>query len=246
VAVALNIKDRPAIISEATDLLGQTRQNFFRTTLEYTIPALIIAKQRSAIDFIATVVEQKPSRIMYDYMRPILSRIFLTPGATDQGLRLVASIISPTNDPNAIVSVTPASMITSASVHFAADLVAELGDEDRAVREIALKAIQRAQSYQTGEAVSSEIDQFLKPLMIGVLQQLSETIFDMHGKKPLEYKRKIVRSFGALFKRNGGAMAGYSPQVSRLALRLQSSGLTSRSWPPFKARWPIQSCAWIR
>lgn len=50
--------------------------------------------------------------------------------------------------------------------------------------------------------------------MLGLISDINDMLQDVQGKKPVEIKRKILRSLGALVGQIGPIINNVSPQVS--------------------------------
>ncbi|WVW85570.1 hypothetical protein I302_107608 [Kwoniella bestiolae CBS 10118] len=113
-------------------------------------------------------------------------------------------------NPRAQPNISVSSLMTACIVDLVVMLIVELGDQTRSVRKNAEAALTRATKQQAG---SEDIGAFLKPLMLGVISQLNDMLHDVQGKKTVDHKRKIIRSFGSLIRLVGDSMAGFSPQI---------------------------------
>lgn len=214
VAIVRNIRQRPDVFAEATALLGQSRQNFLRTTLNYTLPALVIAQDELVIETIASIVGAKVDQILLDNMKDVLTRVFTSANKTESSLQFLVFLFVKGKDPNVVANITAPSLVGAVHIPLAVDLIIDLGDEEQSVRDTAVQALERAQECVTRRKVDG-FAEFLKPVMLGVMTHLNETLHDMHGKKSPIMKRKLIRSLAALFERVGTFMASYSPQVSQ-------------------------------
>lgn len=210
VAIVQNLRQRPDVFAEAISLLGQSRQNFLRTTLNHTMPALVVSQDVRVIETIASIVGDSVAAILFENLKDILTRVLMTP--SDASLRFLVKMFLKGKDPNMVNDVSAESLIKSVHIPLAVDLIIEMGD-DR-TKEMAVKALTRAQAHVKVASSSNGFVEFLKPGMLGIMTHMNETLHDMHGKKTVDYKRKLIKSLGALFQRIGGFMASFSPQVN--------------------------------
>nr|XP_031859926.1 uncharacterized protein CI109_004533 [Kwoniella shandongensis]KAA5526998.1 hypothetical protein CI109_004533 [Kwoniella shandongensis] len=237
VLLAENLARSPDMIAETMQFIGFTRQNFLSTTLQYTLPALVLTRNREALQHVASIVKERLGVLLMDNIANILARVFLHPQQTDNSLKFLVTLIQnmTSGNPKAQPVISAASLMTACIVDFVVMLVVELGDEERSVRESAKTALEKAQAQQDGR--NSDLGAFLKPLMLGVISQLNDMLHDVLGKKTVEFKRKIIRSLGALIRFVGDSMASFSPQImASLQSTLGISELrqeTLRTWSLF-------------
>ena len=210
VAVVRNVRRRPDVVAEATNLLGQTRQNFVQTTLSHTLPALVLETDIEALETIAGIVGRRLVEILLDHMAEILVKVFLTADLTDKCLAFLVKLFKANMEPGADRHVSGASLITSCHLNFAVALIVELSDATN--KGPAERALKKAQEI-TSPGASSDIGAFLKPIMLGIMTHLNETLHDIRGKKTVEFKCKLIASLGSLISLVGDSMASYSPQV---------------------------------
>ncbi|WWD19107.1 hypothetical protein CI109_103565 [Kwoniella shandongensis] len=231
VLLAENLARSPDMIAETMQFIGFTRQNFLSTTLQYTLPALVLTRNREALQHVASIVKERLGVLLMDNIANILARVFLHPQQTDNSLKFLVTLIQnmTSGNPKAQPVISAASLMTACIVDFVVMLVVELGDEERSVRESAKTALEKAQAQQDGR--NSDLGAFLKPLMLGVISQLNDMLHDVLGKKTVEFKRKIIRSLGALIRFVGDSMASFSPQSTLGISELRQE--TLRTWSLF-------------
>ena len=203
---------RPETFGEAMQFIGYTRHDFIETTLRYTVPALVLSKDRQALELIASIVKINLGVILLDNTPHILSKVFLDPQNTDKSLSFLIDLLRDLTRGQMDISVS--SLTTSCIVPFIVSLVVELGNDDRAVSADASAGLLKAQRAQTEvPRRHPNLGVFLKPHMLGVISQLNEMLHDIQGKKTESFKRKIIRSLGVLINLVGDSMASFSPQV---------------------------------
>ncbi|WVR00045.1 hypothetical protein IAU59_007187 [Kwoniella sp. CBS 9459] len=189
-------------------------ENFLETTLHHTLPALVLAQNYQALGLIASVVKQRLGVLIMDHIAPILARVFLDVSRTDMSLNFLVTKIQSMTNPSAKAQpvISAASLMTACIVDLLVMLIVELGDDDRAKREAARSALEKAQHRQGNR---EDLGAYLKPHMLGVISQLNDMLHDILGKKTVDSKRKIIRSLGRLIRLVGDSMASFSPQELR-------------------------------
>lgn len=242
VVIVKNIQRRPDIMVEATSLVGQSRQSFIQTTLHATLPALVMARERDALATVASVVGQDLGPLLLDHMAEILTYIFLRPRQTDSSIEYLVGLFADRLGTRANNAST-ASLIASCHMNLAVALIIELGDEDPKISGAATEGLEKAQYYQSNGRRDTHLAQFLRPVMLGIMTHLNETLHDMRGKKTIAFKRKLIRSIGALIFLVGQAMSAYSPQVRLQASLSMISADELRSWQVSKAPCQCRSSA---
>ena len=210
VFLADSLITRPESVAEAMQLMGTTRQTFFNATLDHTLPALVLDRNQQALDMIASILKMGLAQILIEHLAPILAQMFLSSTETEPALDFFLSLLAGLMRSNEL-SVNK--LMTSCIVPFVVMLVVELGSEDADAGQRATTALLKAQRKQNGEVFSADLGSFLKPVMMGVISHLNETLHDVQGKKSVDYKRKIIRSIGALIDKVGDSMASFSPQI---------------------------------
>lgn len=197
--------------------LGQNRQSFIQTTLDYTVPALVCEGDAPALHAIASVIKIKLSELLVEKATEILTHILLQrhPRANQRPvppMQFLVNTIRETIDVNQVNSITPATLVNSCHMPLAVNLIIELGDDDKRIKQLASRALHEAQRIKDPKR-PDDLGAFLKPVMLGILTHLNDTLHDMRGKKSVAEKRKLIRSLGALIKLVGDSMSSYSPQV---------------------------------
>ncbi|WVF72846.1 hypothetical protein IAT40_007664 [Kwoniella sp. CBS 6097] len=230
ILLANNLVSSPDMVGETMDFLNMTRQNFLETTLPHTLPALVLTQNHQALGLIASIVKQRLGVLIMDQIAPILARVFLDGSRTDASLNfLVAKIQSMTNaNAKAPPVISATSLMTACIVDLLVMLIVELGDDDKAQRQAARNALEKAQSRQGNR---EDLGAYLKPHMLGVISQLNDMLHDILGKKTVDSKRKIIRSLGRLIKLVGDSMASFSPQSTLGIKELREE--TLKTWSLF-------------
>lgn len=214
VLLASHLVSSPDIVAEMMRLIERTRQNFFETTVRYTLPSLVVNREKETLDLLAGIVKQPLGVLLVDHSHLILAKIFMTPAQTESALSFLVGVLQSLTRGHGDREVTAASVITTCIIHFLVELVIELGSRDRQTVAMAESALAEAGRVQRGKP--TDLGTFLKPHMLGVISHMNDVMHDIQGKKTVDIKRKVIRSIGALAKRVGGTMASFSPQVSAI------------------------------
>ncbi|WWC90662.1 uncharacterized protein L201_005598 [Kwoniella dendrophila CBS 6074] len=211
ILLAENINRSLEMIADTVQFIGMTRQNFLETTLTHTLPALVLSRNNDALKQTASIVKKRLGVLLMDNIAHVLAQAFLHPDQTDSALNFLVGILQDmtSGTSRAQPNISVPSLMTACIVDLVVMLIVELGDLDKGIRKSARNALQKASNYQHK---NQDVGSFLKPQMLGVISQLNDMLHDVQGKKTVEYKRKIIRSFGSLIKIAGDSMAGFSPQ----------------------------------
>lgn len=213
--LAANVLDNRALVSQAMLLLGTNRQNFFQMTLRFAIPAMVIKRDLKALEEIAGIVQETLGVMMLDGASVALAKIFLLPKGYTAALDFLVHTVRAQTSQSANTNVTVQSLMTSCIVNLVVSLIIELGDDEVAVQDQALLALQRAYQTQTSaRELTPNLGPFLKPHMLGIISHLNDCLHDMAGRKTVAYKQKVIRSLGKLIETVGDSMSAFSPQVS--------------------------------
>ena len=213
VFLAQRVSNNPEMVVEAMQFIGSSRQNFFETTLRYTIPAMVFDGKREELQAIAGFVNKNLGAILIDNVAGILAKIFLHSERPEKHLNFLSGLLRQiTSNKNTHMEISVASLMTSCIVSFLFALIVELGDESPRVQKQADRALRKAQ-FHSGGVAGDDLGVFLKPHMLGVISHLNETLHDIQGRKSAAYKCKVIRSLGALIRLVGDSMSSFSPQV---------------------------------
>lgn len=211
-------------------LIGSSRQAFLHTTLRYTLPTLFVNKDSKTLEQVASICDQQLGRLVLEYASEILSQIFLRPNKTDDSLNFLITLLRRlSRNSRSSLPISASAVLQTCIIPFAVTLIVELGDEDVNRSETAMAGLVNARRHHAegrSGVTGSEVGDFLKPLMLGVISQLNDMLHDVQGRKTVEEKRKIIRSLGVLIAKIGDSMSSFSPQVW-LLLPLSTITLTS-------------------
>lgn len=213
VLLAESLIPQPEVVALTMSFLGLSRQAFFNLARKSVVPALVVKRNRAALEMLSSIFNDKLGLILIADGSAILAKIFLTPNATHQAMDFLGTLL---NDLISGTSNSPATtldkFIRASIVPLIVAVVIELGDQDdkrQAVATQALHAIQRMETAINLEA--GDLGAFLKPHMLGVLAALTEQL--VTPRTPTDSRRKIIRSIGQLISLVGDSMSSFSPQI---------------------------------
>ncbi|WVR07527.1 hypothetical protein IAU60_004569 [Kwoniella sp. DSM 27419] len=206
-----NLARHPDMLTETMQFIGDTRQAFLGRTTDYTLPAMVLSRNRHALDLIASIVDTRLGVLLMDKIADILARAFLSPRQTSSSLAFLVKTIQGMTSGHAKSQpiISASSLMTACIVDFLTKLIVELGDELKSSEEAARTALEKARQQQGNV---EDLGVYLKPQMLGVISQLNDMLHDVRGKKSVEFKRKVIRSLGRLIEAVGDSMASFSPQ----------------------------------
>lgn len=211
VILAECIVPHPAVVAEVMQFIGYNRATFFQldAARKAVIPALVVEQNRPALEALECILNQRLGLILIEEGADILAKIFLTPKETQASLNFVTTLLGEaTNNkssPQAILN----KYIQASIVPLLVKIVVELGDKDKAQRDIADLALNTLQAVERERC--EDLGTYLKPHMLGVLAPLTEHL--MTPRIPVEHRVKIIRSIGFLIELVGDSMASFSPQI---------------------------------
>lgn len=211
VLLAECIVPQPMVVAEMMQFIGYNRATFFAldTARKAVIPTLVILQNRPALEALESILNQRLGLIIIEDGADVLAKIFLTPERTQASLNFVTTLLGEaTNNkspPQAILS----KYIQASIVPLLVKIVVELGDKDKARRDIADRALNTLQAVEKDQC--EDLGSYLKPHMLGVLASLTEHL--MTPRTPVEHRVKTIRSIGFLIELVGDSMASFSPQI---------------------------------
>ncbi|EIW68190.1 hypothetical protein TREMEDRAFT_32442 [Tremella mesenterica DSM 1558] len=220
--LAQNLVSCPDFVSETMHFIGFSRQNFFETTLRFTVPSLVLTCSKKELETLSSIVQEGLGVILLDNIAEILAKLFLDPKRTDGSLTFLVDLLRNLTRHKAM-DLSVSSLMSTCIVPLICAMVVELGNEDASVRSNAIRALSKAQRAQGSLRKEADLGTFLKPHMLGVISHLNETLHDIQGRKSVEYKRKVIRSMGELIRTVGDSMSSFSPQVGHIVASLQST-----------------------
>lgn len=193
------------------------RRSFLQVTWRYTLPTLVLKKDAAALEAAAQICDVQIGATVLNHAADVLSRLFLEPKRTDDCLNfLIQFLRRVTKGSKSNLTLSVSAILQTCMIPFVVSLIVELGDTDLRQSDTGLTALMNARRHHAeGKAAAgTDVGDFLKPFMLGVISTMNDMLHDVQGKKSVEEKRKIVRSLGVLIAKVGDSMASFSPQVS--------------------------------
>lgn len=232
VLLAECIVPQPMVVAEMMQFIGYNRATFFAldAARKAVIPTLILLQNRPALEALESILNQRLGVLIVEEGADVLAKIFLTPERTQSSLSFVTTLLGEaTNNkspPQAILS----KYIQASIVPLLVKIVVELGDKDKARRDVADRALNALQAAEKKQC--DDLGSYLKPHMLGVLASLTENL--MTPRTPIEHRIKTICSIGFLIELVGDSMASFSPQIiASLQSTLEIPGLrlpTLQTW----------------
>lgn len=214
--------------------------DFINITLQHTLPVICGNCDRMVLDYVAKEIPHF-NKVLANHLPGILAHIFLLPTqmATNTALSFLERVIGDT---------TASLMLSVIKVHIyslLAALMVKVGDEDPRMSERvslaycpqylyahsdpsskAISALRKVQSVleppSRGPRKPPDIRELLRMFMLGLVSQINDMLQDVHGKKSVDVKRKIIRGLGFLVEQIGETINNASPQVRIEVLTLFS------------------------
>lgn len=211
VLLAECIVPQPMVVAEMMQFIGYNRATFFQldAARKAVIPTLVILQNRPALEALESILNQRLGLILIEEGADVLAKIFLTSERTQTSLNFVTALLGEaTNNKSSPVAILN-KYIQASIVPLLVKIVVELGDKEKARRDVADRALNTLQAVERDQC--DDLGTYLKPHMLGVLAQLTEHL--MTPRVPVEHRVKIIRSIGFLIELVGDSMASFSPQI---------------------------------
>ncbi|TFY78245.1 hypothetical protein EWM64_g5764 [Hericium alpestre] len=239
----------PALLMEACRFFKMSTSDFISYHLPRTLPDLFAACELKVLEKISKDLETEPSLLFLRHSEDVLAHVYLltAPGKTNHVLKFIVKLVTDATE-GQTVDIT--NILRSCIVPLLAKLVNVLGEDDQTRVEAATQALHkveaslRASLSKRKELLQSDLAQFLKDHMLGVVSHLIDMLQDIQGKKTTESKRQILRSLGALTSKLGPAISSVAPQMmATLQMMLvvpELSDATLETWHTFLTTLTVQ------
>ncbi|KIK53267.1 hypothetical protein GYMLUDRAFT_77511 [Collybiopsis luxurians FD-317 M1] len=202
---------QPMILAETCRLMGIGVSDFLRTTMAKTLPALFANREQAVLEAFGKQVAQKPATLFLHNAHEILAHVFrLDRRGTHNAIEFITNFLSASSGGKSSVDVQ--SLVKSCVIPLLAELVTSLGDRNTQVVQDALDALRKVEITLT-QTQDSDLGSFLKNYMLGLMSNINDMLQDVQGKKPVDVKKKILRSLGVLMVHTGSATASVAPQI---------------------------------
>ena len=212
---------------------------FINITLQHTLPVVCGNCDRTVLDYMAKEIPHF-NKVLANHLPAILAHIFLlsTQMATNTALSFLEKVIGDDKEASLMLSVIKVHVYS-----VLAALMVKVGDEDQRISErvclsfnvyschllILFKAVSALRKVQgvleptlRGQRKIPDIRELLRTYMLGLVSQINDMLQDVHGKKSVDVKRKIIRGLGFLVEQIGETINNASPQVRIKVLNLYS------------------------
>ncbi|KAE9410202.1 hypothetical protein BT96DRAFT_913020 [Gymnopus androsaceus JB14] len=209
----------PAILSETCRLMCISISDFLRTTMSKTLPSLFANQEYAVLEAIGKEVNHRPSTLFLHHCHEVLAHVFLLDSAkrTQVGLNSIASLLSSAaSSGGQKTNVDIQGVVKSCLIPLLAELVTSLGDRNQREEQNAIDALKKVANVLSpngDRSQTSDLGAFLKTYMLGLISHINDMLQDVQGKKPVEVKKKILRSLGVLMVQIGSAVASVAPQI---------------------------------
>jgi len=212
--------------------------DFINITLQHTLPVVCGNCDRTVLDYMAKEIPHF-NKVLANHLPAILAHIFLlsTQMATNTALNFLEKVIGDDKEASLMLSVIKVHVYS-----VLATLMVKVGDEDQRISERvrwlslyschllnlfkAVSALRKVQGVLEptlrGQRKIPDIRELLRTYMLGLVSQINDMLQDVHGKKSVDVKRKIIRGLGFLVEQIGETINNASPQVRIKVLNLYS------------------------
>ncbi|KIJ37345.1 hypothetical protein M422DRAFT_118575, partial [Sphaerobolus stellatus SS14] len=211
VDVVSNVSTNAEQLLQLCNFLNMSPSKFYNLTLTHFLPHLICTCNGDAITKVARELRKSPVSLVTTH--DVLARVFLLPGPgeTNKVFNFILNLLMQ-NRNSLSTEITVLMLVKSTVVPLLGEIVIAMGDDDPRNAEQASAAITKVEL-----ALSPERGQRDTPLLheylMGVVSHLNEVLQDVHGKRPLEIKKKVMRSLGALIEQVGSQITIVAPQI---------------------------------
>ena len=206
-----------ALMSRLTRFIGIPEAQFVARNLDYILPPLILSKEETKIQQIATLAGADVLNILISNAPSILTFLYLRPSANDckRGIDNFLSQLQTLNSSEASKSITKLVSICGADV--LSNLFIELGSDVTSRQMRAEEGFARLQAaHATKHRDSISLQELLTPHLLGILSKLNDHLTSQRGKTSLSDRKSAVAGLGLFIERLGPPISERSPQVDRL------------------------------
>ncbi|KAJ3568764.1 hypothetical protein NP233_g5503 [Leucocoprinus birnbaumii] len=230
------ISASPSILTEACKFLSLAPGDFISVTASRTFPELFSRHDPKGVDAVARLVGHKASTLFLQHSPAILAKIFISPQAQEaKAISFVLKILADASQSEVI----DLQMIVRLSlVKLLGELVIYMGDENPEVAEAAINAVTKIErivnsSPKADKQPAVDLGTFLKAHMLGLISQVNDMLQDVHGKKTVVIKRKIIRGLGALIAQIGPTITYIMATFQTMICVPEFAEATLQSWHKF-------------
>ncbi|PVG03672.1 hypothetical protein CPB86DRAFT_749052 [Serendipita vermifera] len=216
--IASNCVTQPYLLNEFCRFISYPPASFFSQTLLYYLPQLVCECALEELSLIAHTMETTPVALVVENPAEVLEAVFLlkSNGATEQALQFLTRLL-PRGKGSDQPTLGIVSLIKSRLVSLLGRIVVHLGDKE--TYDVALSAIHKVESLVTHgnfQGIADSRNLTLHRNIMGIISHLNNDLQDVHGKRPIEAKRKTLRGISQLILLIGDSIAIVSPQLTAL------------------------------
>lgn len=232
---------QPEIVEDACQLMQVSSNNFLSITLPKTLPPVLVRCDAKTLDMLARHLDKEQHALFVgEGMHLHLAPIFLlkTPEETNKSIDFILGIL---NQATSIV-IDLRQVLPGCTTPLLTEIIVEMGDINPNKAGLARSAIQKVETaLKTGHCSqlhqASDPGAFLSAQMLGIMSRIIDMLQDVHGKKSVLAKQKIIRSLGELVLLIGPSIHGVGSQIMATFQTMISvpelSAVTVESWNKF-------------
>ncbi|KAL8939500.1 MAG: hypothetical protein Q9216_003328 [Gyalolechia sp. 2 TL-2023] len=218
--VVQDLHRRPQIAQYLSDLLSLSVSELLRLTQIYTLPYLVLTKQRDLLNRIADACNRSIQEICMDpdNMSAILAYIMLQSSVgTEATIMTAFQVIS-----SDFVNVNCSELVKAEPVLTASELLKAAGDFDGSMKPSAYEALHFLASLMNGKhgtprgtaRKNSITGSFFETHVLGIMANLSDTINDSKGTQAAGEKLRCLRAIQEMIKIAKSNVNNALPQIS--------------------------------
>ncbi|KZS97819.1 hypothetical protein SISNIDRAFT_472705 [Sistotremastrum niveocremeum HHB9708] len=213
---------QPSLVHELCRFLTLSPPDFISATLAQSLPHLVATRNTKVLEKVAQQLHTLPSTLILQSTHGVLAHVFLSlePSETQRGLAFLVRILQDAAPDDEKAHVTVDLIVKSCLIPLLGELVIALGNQGDQNLHQAAKALREVEAIlhspiggPVSQSDTSDIPSFLRPYLLGIIQHMNDTLGDVHGKKPVDIKRQVIRSIGVLVEVLGQSISSVSPQV---------------------------------
>ncbi|KAF8592595.1 hypothetical protein K439DRAFT_1625944 [Ramaria rubella] len=211
VSVVSALSTNPELFLQTCNFLEMSASKFYNLTIGHFLPHLVCTCNGDVLSKVARELRKSPVSLVTTH--DVLACVFLLdrPGQTERVFNFILELlVQSKNDTSGDVTVLM--LVKSTVVPLLGEIVICLGDEDQRRTASAVSAIQKVEAILAPDRCHRSTA-LLNDYVMGIVSHLNEVLQDVHGKKPLAVKKKVMRSLGALIQQVGSQITTVAPQI---------------------------------
>ncbi|EMD40504.1 hypothetical protein CERSUDRAFT_44292 [Gelatoporia subvermispora B] len=215
--VVTRLSTHPTLILEFCRFLSVSPLDFVSITLNRTLPQVFASCDSRILQAISHETEEKSSSLFLKHAPEILAHAFRlqAPGQTHKVLMFIIGVLQEAAGDSTI---DVATVVGSCIVPLLAELVVSLGHDDPEEVNTAMQALMKVERTVSAKpnrrvAPPQNIGAFLRSYMLGVITHINDMLQDVQGKRPIEAKKRIIKSLGPFMTEVGPGVSHVAPQI---------------------------------